>query len=230
MPVLAQDFARACGRASDAHDDAQRAAYALRARRFHDRLEHEIGRFERAEGELDLVVLSYGRWIHGRLLERFRDRMLNQHPGDLCALDGGGRRLLTGNDPVLAALRLGHRRIRTTTFLVDEGHDTGAIVCQGPWVPASGPRATRADADRLEQRQKRESDRASLVCALVAVALGALRRDPDRRALDGSSCFRLEDVALPFGGIDLDQDDGDHGADRGTPLAQIRDAIAVCGA
>jgi len=203
VPTIARDFAAMCGRASAARGATERAAYAARARRFHDLLDDELRAFERRTRPLDLLVLAYRRWIHGRLLTRFAGRIVNQHPGDLRALDASGSRLLRGSNPVLAALRLGHARVRTSTFMVDEGHDAGGIVCQGPWVSATGHRPTQADADRLEQLQKRASDRPALICALTAIGSGRVALDHARRAPDGSPCLTLDGLPLPFGGIDL---------------------------
>jgi len=203
VETIARDFAAACGRASDARTARERAVYAACARRFHDAIDDELRAFERRTRPLDLIVLAYRRWIHGRLLARFEGRIVNQHPGDLRALDEDGRRVLVGNNPVLAALRLGHPRVRTTTFVVDEGHDAGGIVCQGPWVSTVGHRPIQSDADRLEQVQKRVSDRPALICALTAIGSGTLALDPGRRGPDGSPSLVLDGVPLPFGGIDL---------------------------
>lgn len=205
LPVIAREFRRACGRASDASTPAEQEAYAARARRFHDLMDDDIDRFERDHGRLDLIVLAYGRWIHGRLLQRWEGRMINQHPADLSILDARGRRALTGNNPVLAALRLGVEHVRTSTFLVDEGQDTGGIVCQGPPVSTAGFDATQRDADALELVQKRQSDWPSLICALVTIARGVIALDASRRGPDDSPCFRFLGSELPFGGLDVER-------------------------
>ena len=205
IPVIARDFTAACGRAREATSAASRAAYAERARRFHDALDAEILRHEGVHGTIDLLVLAYGRWVHGALLRRFRNRMINQHPADLTELGVDGARALVGNNPVLDGLRRGVSRVRTSTFLVDAGRDTGGILAQGPWVPASGVEATQRAADALERRQKVLSDRPSLVCALSMIAIGALRLDATRRGPDGSPLFALDGLPLGFGGLDVDR-------------------------
>lgn len=202
LPVIARDFTEVCGRASAARTDAERAAYRERAERFHDGIDGELRRFEATAGPLELVVLAYARWIHGTLLERFAGRMVNQHPADLTFLGADGRRVLTGNDPVRAALARGHDAVRTSTFLVDEGEDTGGVLAQGPWVPTGRREASRAAADELEREQKRLSDWPALACALCAIAGGALAAD-GRIGPDGSLLFSLAGRPLAFGGVDV---------------------------
>jgi folate-dependent phosphoribosylglycinamide formyltransferase PurN len=206
VPVIARDFDAECGRASDCHSESQRRDYAQRAEAFHDRIDAELLSLEGANGALDMIVLSYGRWIHGRLLNRFAGRMINQHPGDLTQLDNGGRRTLIGNDPVLAALLKGARRVRTSTFFVDAGRDSGPILCQGPAIATAGTTAERNGADRLEQTLKRESDWPSVVCAVTLIAVGAVSVDAGRRLEDGSSGIAIAGVPMPLGGFTLMDD------------------------
>jgi phosphoribosylglycinamide formyltransferase 1 len=203
IPVISSDFRAECGRASDCRTQSEQLAYAQRAEAFHDRIDDRLAQFEHAAGPVDLVVLSYGRWIHGRLLERFAGRMINQHPGDLTLLDGERNRILVGNDPVLAALRLGIPRVRTSTFLVDAGEDAGPIVCQGPALGAAGIDAERSSADRLEQILKRESDWPSVICAVTLIAEGAVSVDQDRLLEDGSHGISVRGVPMSFGGLKL---------------------------
>lgn len=206
LPVLGRDFTAACGRASEAVTERDRIRYAHAAEAFHDELDDAIRDHERRNGALDLLVLAYSRWVHGRLLRRFSGRMINQHPADLTLLDPSGRRVLVGNNPVLKAIELGETRTRTSTFLVDAGHDTGAIVCQGPWVDAQVDELSQSDADQVEALQKRLSDRPALVCALTLFAFGMLAVDADAVAPDGSALLRIAGRRMPFGGIDLARD------------------------
>jgi folate-dependent phosphoribosylglycinamide formyltransferase PurN len=202
IPVISRDFRAECGRASDCQTRRERLGYTRRAKAFHDRIDDRLARFEQSAGPVDFVVLSYARWIHGRLLDRFAGRMINQHPGDLTLLDGRGRRLLVGNDPVLAALRLGMSQVRTSTFLVDAGEDSGPIVCQGPALETARIAAERSSADRLEQTLKRESDWPSIICAITLIAEGALSID-DRRLEDGSHGISVCSVPMSLGGLKL---------------------------
>jgi folate-dependent phosphoribosylglycinamide formyltransferase PurN len=211
IPVISHDFRAECGRATDCRTHLERLKYRRRAEAFHDRIDRHLARFERSSGPVDLVVLSYGRWIHGRLLDRFAGRMINQHPGDLTLLDGRGHRILIGNDPVFAALRCGMPRIRTSTFLVDVGEDSGPIICQGPDLATARIEAKRESADRLEQKLKRESDWPSIICAVTLIAEGALLVDHGRQLEDGSHGISVCGVPMSLGGlklmVDLDNPD-----------------------
>jgi len=184
----------------------ERLHYARRAEAFHDRIDDRLLDLEQFSGALDLLILSYDRWIHGRLLDRFAGRMINQHPGDLTHLDGMGNRVLVGNDPVLDALKAGLPLVRTSTFFVDAGRDSGAIICQGPVLKAAGVPAKRNCADDLEQTLKRESDWPSLVCAITLIAAGAVAIDRGRPMRDGSPGVSVCGVPLGLGGLRLMED------------------------
>ncbi|MGW0330825.1 formyltransferase family protein [Streptomyces sp. NPDC003011] len=189
------DFDAHCGTASRATGPAERAAYRRRARQWHDGLDARIAAWETDNGPLDLVVLAYHRWIEGDLLTRYHGRMINQHPGDLAVLDDTHRRALTGNDPVAVAMDLGHSTTRTSCFLVDESHDGGAVLCQGPPVPVragTGPAAQ-------EREQKRLSDRPCLEWTVRAFASGSLALSASTHP-DGSRVVLVDGVATPLGG------------------------------
>lgn len=195
------DFDARCGRASQARDDAGRAAYRERARRWHDELCVRIAAWEDTEGPLDLVVLAYHRWIDGELLRHYEGRMINQHPGDLSVLDDDGHRTLVGNDPVRRAIELGHRETRTSCLLVDATRDGGAVLCQGPPVPLP-PGAKPANAEAHELVQKRVSDRPCLEWTVRAFAAGSLGLSGERHR-DGSRVVVVNGVPMPLGGVAL---------------------------
>jgi phosphoribosylglycinamide formyltransferase-1 len=201
IPCIARSFDQLVGRASDCTDDAAREAYRHRARAFHEYICRELVAAEETGGEFSAVVFSYRRWVHGNLLDRYRGRIVNQHPGDLTLLDQLDRRRLTGNDPVLKALTMRCKTVRTTSFLVDDGHDTGSIVAQGPALTTNGLTPTRQDADRLEFAQKAISDPPSLICALLLLLMLSLTYGPGRYP-DGSRQLVADGRALPFGGVD----------------------------
>jgi folate-dependent phosphoribosylglycinamide formyltransferase PurN len=224
IPLLAADFLAECGRASECRDEKGRVAYRRRAEAFHDRLGERLAGLERDEGPIDLVVLSYAHWIHGRLLTRFVGRMINQHPGDLTLLDAEGRRLLVGNDPVRLALRNGSPTVRAATFFVDAGQDTGPIICQGPAIPA-GRIARRDAAGRLEARLKRASEQPSLICALVLIAAGAVSIER-RRHVDGSRRVSIRGVSTGFGGLSLMEGLADRNPVTRDIFGTVREAIA----
>ena len=198
-------FAAECGRWSDCRTPAEQAGYRARARAFHDRLLARVEEYERAHGALDLVVLAYHRWIHGAFLDRFAGRIINQHPGDLADLGQDGRRSLIGLDPVGVALRRGDAATRTSTFVVDDTPDGGAILVRGPRVAYSGPQPpAAADVVAHELRQKQLSDRPALTWAVTALAAGRIALDPARRHPDGSAVVLLDGRPTPLGGHDLD--------------------------
>jgi phosphoribosylglycinamide formyltransferase-1 len=206
VPTVEADFEAACGRWSDSAADPGRAArYRRAAEEFHDGILDQISAEERRRGHrIGLVILSYRRWIHGRLLRRFEGHMINQHAGDLATLDEFGRRRYRGIDPVRLALDASERRTRTSTIMVRAGHDAGEILCQGPWVPFDGEEITNATATAHEQRQKRESDWPSLRFALYEIACGHYAISPSIRHPDGCCTVLHRGVALPYCGIDLE--------------------------
>jgi phosphoribosylglycinamide formyltransferase-1 len=196
------DFDQCCGFATAARTPSQREDYRSRARSWHDRLDDRLASWERRHGPLDLVVLAYHRFIEGNLLDRYHGRMINQHPGDLSCLDGEAQRILAGRDPVLAALRAGHRATRTSTFFVDASLDGGAVACMGPAVPTAGRAATREDADAQELLMKRDSDPYCLEWTIRAYAAGRLALS-DRRHVDGSPVVLVDGTPTPLGGVAL---------------------------
>lgn len=203
-PVWPGRFTAECGRRTDCRTDADRAAYRRRAREFHDRLDARIADFEQRTAPIDLVVLAYHRWIHGALLDRFRGRIINQHPGDLADLDARNRRTLAGLDPVGIALHRGDIATRTSTFFVDDTEDGGAIVVRGPAVRYDRPRPpARQDIDAHERVQKACSDRPALRWAVTAIAQGRVVIDPERSHADHSPVVLVDGAPTPLGGHDL---------------------------
>lgn len=204
IPVLAGRFEEECGVWSKCRGDEEaESRYKLAAMRFHrNALDFIRAHENHSRWKFDLAVLSYRRWIHGDLLEYFRDRMINQHAADLTQLDERHQRKYVGVNPVLGALASGETRTRTSTIMVGEGHDAGEILCQGPWVPYIGPLVTRESALAHEELQKRASDWPSLAFALLGIAEGRFALS-DRMHEDGSRLVLLDGVPLPFGGVDL---------------------------
>ena len=166
--LVEHDFDSVVGRASHCQTEQELLLYHQRARALHDQINAELYALEHEVGELDLLVFAYSRWVQGDLLDRFSGRIINQHPGDLGLLEPDGGRSLTGNNPVLRALQRGDASVRTSTFVVDKGQDSGSILVRGPRiaVPTASPISQLA-ADRLEEKQKRASDRAALLAALL---------------------------------------------------------------
>jgi phosphoribosylglycinamide formyltransferase-1 len=211
VPAWPGNFAAECGSWRACADDEDRRRYRERATGFHDRLDARIAGFEAAHGEIDLIVLAYHRWIHGRLLERFAGRMINQHPADLSRLTADGTRAYVGLDPVGDALRAGEPATRTSTFLVDDSHDGGALLAQGPWVPYAGPRPpSTGQVAAHEASQKRRSDRPALRATIAALAAGRLAVDRGRKHPDGSPAVLVDGRPVPLGGLQVGDPGEDH--------------------
>lgn len=207
IPTIARDFEQSCARWADVRDDpAAAATYRRRARDFHDRVLDDLMRIEASTGaEFGLAVLSYRRWIHGNLLTHFADRMINQHPADLAALRPDGIRRYTGIGGLRHALEAGEPRTRTSTILVGDGHDTGEVLCQGPWIETRGTTSVSPDVvDRHEHEQKQVSDWPSLTFALAEIAQGAFAVADDEQFPDGCRVLYHRGRRLPYGGVDLD--------------------------
>ncbi|MFG2428703.1 formyltransferase family protein [Streptomyces sp. NPDC048590] len=200
------DFDRHCGTASAARGPEARARYRARAREWHDGLEARLADWERRNGELDLLVLAYHRWIEGRLLERYQGRMLNQHPADLSVLTGRGTRRFTGKDPVLLAMAAGRPATRTSCFLVDATQDGGPVLAMGPEVPVGRRRPIREDAWEQELEQKDRSDRPCLRWTVGAFAAGRLSLGAGAHP-DGSRVVLVDGAPTPLGGRRLTEEE-----------------------
>ncbi|MGW7406431.1 formyltransferase family protein [Streptomyces sp. NPDC054833] len=199
------DFDRHCGTASAASGPEARARYRARAREWHDGLDTRLADWERRNGELDLMVLAYHRWIEGRLLERYQGRMINQHPADLSVLSDQGTREFIGKDPVRLAMAAGRPTTRTSCFLVDPTRDGGAVLAMGPEVPVGGRRPTPEDAWQQELEQKSRSDRPCLQWTVRAFAAGRLALS-DSTHPDGSRVVVVDGQPTPLGGRRLTEE------------------------
>jgi len=208
VPVLVRDFEASCGRWTDCRGNPVRErAYVEAGTRFHDAICDELAAHERVRGErFDLAVLAYRRIVRGRLLERFAERMINQHPADLAARGAAGQRLYPGIGGHARALRDGRRGARTTTILVRAGVDDGEILAQGPWVPFTGDARQPLQVAEHEDRQKSASDWPSLRFALAAIASGRLGLATDRH-VDGCKVVGLDQRPLPYCGYVCAHDD-----------------------
>lgn len=208
ITVLAYDFEQTCGVWGECKDDPIKAQqYTLAAEQFHDNVLEDIKTIEAQRKQVfDLVVLSYHRWIHGKLLSHFSERIINQHAGDLSIMSQQSDfiRKYIGINPVLMALNSGESRTRTSTFLVRDTHDGGEILCQGPWVDYTGTvPPTQNSAWQHEVRQKRESDWPSLTFALAGIAKGEFSLT-DEEYPDGCKVVAYKNKPLPYGGVDLE--------------------------
>lgn len=208
IPVIAKDFEKECGMWADCKNNLLKTSeYKKNSIKFHDQILNQIKRIESDGGEsFDLVVLSYHRWIRGKLLEYFEGRIINQHAGDLTVFENNNN-LLTrkyiGINPVYLALRSGERKTRTSTFVVRDNEDGGEIICQGPWVEYTGSLPiTKEMAWQHELIQKEKSDWPALTWALTEIARGAICIE-DGVFADGCRILSHHGKLLPYGGVDL---------------------------
>lgn len=209
IPLIASDFEKECGIWLECKNNQKKIReYSDCAVNFHNRTLEKIQTIEKECGEtFDLVVLSYHRWIHGDLFSYFRNRMINQHAGDLTVMQPKSpkERRYRGINPVLMALRAGEKRTRSCTFLINDGHDTGEVLCQGLWTVYKGATTiTRKSAWKHELFQKQESDWPSLRFALKEIAKGNFGIAEKMHHPDGSRVIFFKGCALPYGGVDLE--------------------------
>ena len=168
----------------------------------HDRILQDLEELQTNEGPIDLLVLAYRRIITGALLRRFNYRIINQHPADLTVYDAQTRlRRYVGIGGHRLSLLDGNGGSRTSTIFIDEGIDTGPIICQGPFVPF-GDQPTPLAIHNHELKQKEISDVPSLTWALVAIATGGLGIE---RSVDGKSVrLSYDGTPVPYCGIQID--------------------------
>ena len=124
------------------------------------------------EHEVELIALAgYVKLVPGRLVEAFRGRIVNIHPGPLPTFGGPGMYGHHVHDAVLAS---GVRVSGPTVHFVDERYDTGPIIAQWPVPVLAGD-----TNDTLAARVLRHEHR------LYPAVLGALARGQIRLAEDG---------------------------------------------
>lgn len=211
IPVIARDFERECGVWRECREDPERVArYHIAAERFHDSvLEQIINQEEKSHERIDLIVLSYHRWIRGKLLRHFEGRMINQHPADLTVMDADQplQRKYIGISPVFLALKDGQTQTRTCNFLVRDGQDNGEILCAGPWVSYEGTYpVTKQSAQEHELKQKERSDWPCLHFVIKAISEGRYAIHKTFKHPDGCCMVALDGEPLSYGGVDLSAD------------------------
>lgn len=210
IPFIVKNFDLICGRWAKAKRNAKKSAlYNKCTQGLHDEILQEILAFEvRNNLKIELIVLSYHRWVHGRLLKHFARRIINQHAGDLTIMKEGNlkKRKYIGINPVYDALRSGEPHTRTSTFLVRYGKDSGEILCRGPIVKYEGPKpVTRQSSWAHEVRQKRLSDWPSLQFAIYSLARGYFSLSRKKLHPDDNRLIYYQGWPMPYGGINLDQ-------------------------
>ncbi|HEX7299753.1 MAG TPA: phosphoribosylglycinamide formyltransferase [Solirubrobacteraceae bacterium] len=120
------------------------------------------------EQGVELVVLAgYMAILDAAFLARFPDRVINVHPSLLPAFPGVRA--------IEQALDYGVTVFGVTVHLVDEGVDTGPVILQRA-LELPNARTPAEVHDRL-----RPIEHELLPAAVVLVAAGRVRRDPDHR-------------------------------------------------
>lgn len=207
IPVLAYEFEKVCGVWSQCKSDPTRSRiYTTCAKQFHDKVLSDIRIHESTQNNnIDLIVFSYHRWVFGKLLQEFKNKIINQHAADLTVFEHHpySKRKYIGINPVLYALQAGEVQTRTSTFLVQNGYDNGEILSQGPWCRFTGIKVSKETAFEHELKQKKVSDWPSLTFAVREIALGNFAFDPDDRYPDGCQSIYYKNSKLPYGGVDL---------------------------
>jgi len=194
IPVVTRDFPATLA----GTEPLQRAR---RCDQLHEELLEEIQSFERQRTAIDLCVLAYRRLVRGPLLDRFRGRMINQHPADLTSFDVATRkRRYTGIGGLKLAISDGNPTTRTSTMLVDDGVDTGEILVQGPSVAVE--KGAKQNLDQHERKQKSLSDWPALSMALQLISTGRLSVGTTTWP-DGCRRIYRDGVPLPYGGVQL---------------------------
>jgi len=100
----------------------------------------------------DLIVLAgYNRMLGKVFVSRYRNKILNVHPGDTTKGFIG-----LGKDPIADAIRAGEKYVKSTIFLVDETLDLGPVLIQSKSIPVGD--FTEDRAGKLQEIMKREGD------------------------------------------------------------------------
>ncbi|WP_378212384.1 formyltransferase family protein (plasmid) [Aquicoccus sp. G2-2] len=152
-----------------APDLENQTASKLRTQQCNELLEDLLA-FEETGGRIDLIVLAFRKVLIGPILEHFQNRIINVHPSDLSVLSlENQRRRYVGIQGLSLAIQDGNATTRTTVHWVDEGVDTGPIICLGPEVVFLGEANNRADVLAHETKQKTQSDEPALMAALACI-------------------------------------------------------------
>jgi len=121
---------------------------------------------------------------------------VNVHPADLSLSDEQGRRLYTGDDAVLDAIRAGENQLRSSTLWIDQGVDTGPLLMVSDPLPVelpapleelkAEPARLRQVVDEHQELLKERGDWVVLPMTLELIGRGRLGLDEDGTAhLDG---------------------------------------------
>ena len=204
IPFKIYDFKSYCGDSPIVNNHVNTDKYWKKSENLHDKIYEDILLFEKTQGlKFGLAVLTYRRIIKGKLLNYFRDKMINQHPGDLSIKDTNGKRKYVGMTSVKLSLK-DNLKTRTSTIMVRESMDSGEILCQGPWV-ANNISGELDEYQILihEKTQKIKSDWPSIKFAIEGIARGFFQLSENINNEEGLKQVAYRNNILPLKGVDL---------------------------
>ncbi len=203
IPYKIYDFKSFCGDSPLINPKINPEEYWYKSEKLHDKVYTDILNFEKNNTlKFDLAVLTYRRIIKGKLLHYFKNRMINQHPGDLTVKNQKGERKYIGMNAVSLALH-DNSRTRTSTIMVRNSMDSGEILCQGPWVvnKIKGT-LSKSEIEAHENVQKEKSDWPSIQFAIEGISRGHfyLSQNTNNEKLKD---VKYKQVTLPEGGYSI---------------------------
>lgn len=127
---------------------------------------------EKKEGYIDLIVVAFRRVLTGALVSKYAKRIINVHPADLSVYDIETRtRRYVGIGGLMQSVADGNAWTRTSIHFLDDGIDTGPLICLGPTVQYSQEFRDRKSVLIHESIQKQLSDKPALNAALQSILL-----------------------------------------------------------
>lgn len=207
IPVIMYEFDKICGKSDYSTNSNPASEYKLCCNRLHDLILIEIELLEKHNNSsVDLLVLSYHRIISGNLYDKYRGRIVNQHPADLTVLNSKNERMYVGIGGLKKSIVNLEQYTRTSTILIDKYIDTGSILAQGEKIPNSyDNNVSRLTAylSNHENTQKAISDWPVLKYVLENISLGNYSIAHSAKYNDGSKVVCYKNKPLTIGGIRL---------------------------
>jgi len=131
----------ACGSRALARSQARLDEYRERCDLFDREILRKLKDFFCQSAMPDFLVLAgYMRILGPTLLEEFKDRVINVHPGDLAWQDPHGVRILRGSKAVLRALACAVSTTYSCVHLVSQEVDAGEILVRSKPCPVEWDR------------------------------------------------------------------------------------------
>ncbi|GAA0718527.1 phosphoribosylglycinamide formyltransferase [Clostridium malenominatum] len=112
------------------------------------------------DGKVDLIVLAgYLSILKGKIIEQFKNRVINIHPSLIPSFMGNG---MYGLKVHKAAIEYGVKVTGCTVHIVDEGTDTGPIILQRTVTVLEGDSEETLQKRVLEEEHKALSEAVKL--------------------------------------------------------------------